>query len=251
MSDQTTPAVSDPNPNDVEDVGATVLLGDSAKLADKPVTPAEPPQDVPDGATVEYEPTGDTGLDLALQFIGKAGVASDHPAVVAAASGDFSILKATLAAKGVQGWEQFVALGEDAYKRNQAKSEEKANALKTLVHNTVGGAEQWAEIQTWASANADPGEKAEINAMLNAGGLQAKQAARYLAECYAAANNVEVNPADPTRAAGRGSPAADNGPLSPRQYADEVARLNGKLHGRLEGSKEYQALQARRLAWRG
>jgi len=250
MSDQTTSAVSDPNPDNVEDVGTTLLL-DADKAPATTAPPAAPPEDVPEGAIVEYEPTGDTGLDLALQFIGKAGIASGHPAIVAAASGDFSILKATLAAKGLQGWEQFVALGEDAYKRNQAKSEEKANALKALVHQAAGGAEQWAEIQKWASANADPDEKAEINAMLNAGGLQAKQAARYLAECYAQANNVEVNPADPTRAAGRGSPAADNGPLSPRQYADEVARLNAKLHGRLEGSKEYQALQARRLAWRG
>jgi hypothetical protein len=248
MSDQTAP-VSDPNPDNIEDVGGTVLLGKPNEAAPAPAAPADVP---PEAEGFEYEPTGDAGLDLALQFIGKAGITTAHPGMVAAQNGDFSILKATLAAKGITGWEQFVALGEEAYKRNQEAASKKDEALKSLVHDAAGGAENWQEVQKWASANADPDEKAEINAMLAAGGLQARQAVRYLVECYNKATDVVKAPVDPTRQAGRsGIPAADSGPLSPRAYAYEVARLNVKLRGRLEGSKEYEALQARRLAWRG
>lgn len=240
--------VSDPNPDNEEvKVGETILLGDP-----EPAKPAVTDDQPAEAEGVEYDPTGDTGLDMALQFIGKAGITSAHPGMVAAQQGDFSILKAALAAKGVQGWEQFVALGEDAFKRAQTQAQEKTANLSKLVHDTVGGAQEWQAIQKWAAANADPSEKAEINAMLNAGGLQAKQAAKYLAECYNKANNVERTPADPTLSALRGgTPAPNNGPLSPRDYAKEVAKLAATSRGFSEDSKEYKALQQRRLAWRG
>lgn len=247
MTTEQNPGVSDPNPTDEESaVGGTVLIGEPEEA--KPA-PTDQPAEA-DG--VEYESTGDTGLDMALQFIGKAGITSAHPGMQAAQKGDFSILKAALAAKGVQGWEQFVALGEDAYKRAEAATEAKQQTLTKLVHDSVGGAQEWGAIQQWAAANAEPSEKAEINAMLNAGGLQAKQAARYLAECYNKANNVERTPVDPTRnAAAGGIPAPNTGPLSPREYSNEVAKLAARARGGLEDSKEYKVLQQRRLAWRG
>jgi hypothetical protein len=171
--------------------------------------------------------------------------------MVAAQTGDFSILKAALAAKGVQGWEQFVALGEQAFERAKANQAAATAKVQALVHDAVGGAEAWAEIQAWASKNAEPDEKAEINKMLAAGGFQAKQAARYLADCYNKANDTVIEPADPTRRASRETERSDNSPLSPRQYSDAVAALNVKLRGNMESSPEYARLNARRLAYRG
>jgi hypothetical protein len=76
---------------------------------------------------------------------------------------------------------------------------------------------------------------------------------KYLVEAYGKANNVEVNPRDVAANAGRagGVPNADTGPLDPKAYAAAVGALNHKLGGRLEGSKEYEALQRRRMAYRG
>lgn len=243
--------VSDPNPGNTEAEHQSVLIGEPPAPA-APTVPAAPATPAPADGALLYEPTGDVGLDLALEFVGKAGIASDHPAMVAAAGGDFSILKATLAAKGVQGWEQFVALGEQAFKKTAEQTEAKSKALREAVHKEAGGPEEWGAIQKWAGANATPEEKAEINALLNQGGLQAKLAVRYLASAYAKATNVVQDPKDPTANASRGGvPGSNDGPLSPRDYAEAVRSLNNKLHGRLDGSREYEQLQRRRAAYRG
>lgn len=248
MADQTAP-VSDPNPDNVEDTNTTLLLDGAPKQEAE----APKPEPILETAEVfEFEPTGDVGMDMALAFIGKAGINEQHPAMVAAINGDFTILKATLAAKGATGWEQFVALGEAAYTRKQAEAAAQRSALQEAVFKEAGGKEQWEAVQKWASANATPEEKAEINALLNKGGLAAKGAVKYLVDAYGRANNVEVSPRDATANASRGGvPAADTAPLSPRDYANAVQQLNVKLRGRLEGSKEYAALQSRRAAYRG
>lgn len=225
----------------------------SVLIGDQPA-PTTPPAASPTPTTstgVEYEPTGDVGLDMALNFMGKQGLTADHPAMVAAQNGDFTILKATLAQKGAQGWEQFVALGEAAYTRATAEANTKAAAGREAIFKEVGGEDAWKQIQTWAGANATPEEKTEINALLAQGGLAARTAARYLATAYNGANNVVVNPADPLANAGRASaPIASNGPLDARAYANEVALLNRKLGGRMEQSREYATLQQRRAAYR-
>lgn len=254
----TTPT-NDANPNNEEaEIGNSVLLDEQGKPKEdpKPVETAKPDAtktDLPDGSVVEYESTGDTGLDMALDFVGKAGISGDHPAMQAAAEGDFSILKAVLAQKGVAGWEQYVKLGEDAYARTKAAEATKSQALVTLVHDVAGGKEEWEAVKAWASENAEPAEKAQINALLNQGGLAAKGAVTYLVNAYNKASNVTVNPKDPTANAARngGTPDAATGPLDPKAYAKAVGELNHKLNGRLEGSKEYEALQRRRQAYKG
>jgi len=245
-------AVSDPNPNNIEDANQTILLDDAPKPADTP-KPAEPkPAEPAVGEVVEFEPTGDVGLDMALAFIGKQGISETHPAMVAATAGDFSILKATLAAKGTAGWEQFVALGEAAYARKAEGETKKAEAIRETVFKEAGGKEEWGNVQKWASSNATPEEKTQINALINQGGLAAKSAVKYLVDSYNRANNVEVNPRDPLEAATRGGvPNAATGPLSAKEYANAVQQLNAKLNGRLDGSPEYAKLQQRRAAFRG
>lgn len=229
-----------------------VLLDEAppAPAAAPPAPEAKAPEPA-DGEYV-YEPTGDVGLDLALNFVAKAGIGQDHPAMQAAQAGDFSILKATLAAKNAVGWEQFVALGEAAYQRQAETAKAKAEEGRKLIYAAVGGEDEWNAIKAWAGKNADPAEKAEINALLSQGGLAAKSAAKYLAEAYSRANNVTVDPRDPTATASRGGiPGPASGPLDPKAYAAAVSELNVRLKGRLEGSKEYDALQRRRAAFRG
>ena len=233
----------------IEAKPAESILLDTAPVVPPTVPPADP--EIADG--IEYEPTGDVGLDMALNFVGKVGIGANHPAMLAAQTGDFTILKATLAAKGAQGWEQFVALGEAAYARTSAEADKKATAGREAVYKEVGGEENWNAIKTWAGSNATAEEKAEINALLNQGGLAAKGAVKYLADAYTRANNVEVNPKDAlaNAAAGGGAPSSANGPLSSREYSAAVQALNNKLGGRLESSKEYADLQRRRSLYRG
>lgn len=214
-----------------------------------PAVPVTPPAPVPEpqgNVEVVYEPTGDAGLDMALGFIGKQGLAGDHPAVVAAAAGDFTLLKATLAQKGVVGYEAFIELGQQAYGRTQEKQKAQAEAARTAIHTQVGGAENWNAIQAWASANADADEKTVINAQLGAGGVAAKMAVAYLANAYNKANNKEQDPATVLAPGGAGKPpSASSGMLSPSEYAKEVALLSVKLRGRVDGSPEYEALRRR------
>lgn len=247
MTDATT--VTDPNPENKEADHQSLLLDETVKAPEaKPATPAPVVEEV---GGVEYEPTGDVGLDMALQFVGKAGITQDHPAMLAAKDGDFTILRATLAAKGTPGWEQFVALGEAAYARVSKEAAGKEAANREAIYKEAGGKEEWTAVQTWASTNATPEEKQQINALLNQGGLAAKGAVKYLIDAYNRAGNVVVNPRDPLANAGRSQEASGaNAPLSPRDYANAVQQLNNKLQGRLEGSKEYENLQKRRALYR-
>jgi hypothetical protein len=244
MADENTPAEHQPV--------VPITIGDAAApnvplIPDgKPADPA-PVVDEP----VAYEPTGDVGLDMALDFIGKAGVGIDHPAMKAAQAGDFDLLKATLAQKGVQGWEQFVKLGEAAYAKIAKETDAKAQATRAAIYKEAGGEAEWAAIQKWAGSNATPEEKTQINSLLNQGGLAAKSAVKYLVDTYNRANNVVVEPKDGLVNAGRGTgPAGNAGPLSPSNYASEVQALHRKLGGRMESSQEYASLQARRNAYR-
>lgn len=252
MPEQTT-HVSDPNPGNEE----VTVGGTSIVIPETPATPTAPPAVEPapkpaptEGEVVVYDKTGDVGLDMALEFVGKAGIHGEHPAMQAAANGDFSLLKAELARKGVAGWEQFVALGEAAYARTAEKQAAANAAVVKTVHELAGGAEQWAQVQQWAAANATPEEKAQINALLNQGGLATKGAVQYLLGAYQRAN--PATPVDPLAAAGaRPAGSVPNGPLSPKEYAVAVQQLAGRLGGRLDGSKEYATLQQRRAAYRG
>lgn len=205
----------------------------------KKPTPIEPPA-----------ATGDAGLDVALAFFAKAGIGKDNAALKhAAETGDFALLKAELATKNLPGWEQHVALAEQAEGRIKAKAESTKAEAKATILKAVGGEEQWVAIRDWAAANATPDERKEINAALAAGGFQAKAAAEYLAARYAKAGPKDAKPA--MKPGASSLPAPNGSALSPRQYAAEVEKLAQKVgNHRVTDSPEYKALQARRLAWR-
>lgn len=224
-----------------------------------PAAPAEPAPEVigadpaPAAADsgVSYQPTGDAGLDIALGFIGKLGLGPDHDAVLAAADGNFDKLEATLAAMGdkATGYEPYVKLAKDAYERNDANTKATQTKITAAVTEAAGGADQWATVKKWAGENANADEKAEINAMLAAGPVQARAAALMLTNLYKQAGGTVVTPASVTdNNAGNGT--ANSGALTAAEYASEVRALRSKLGSRMEGSPEYHALRQRRLAAR-
>lgn len=133
--------------------------------------PAEPaPEVIGETAapetTIAYKETGDAGLDLALDFMGRMGLGPEHDAIVAAAEGNFDKLEATLAAMGdkAAGYERYLALSKDAFNRTDAANKAKQAAVTEAVHAVAGSAENWAAIKAWAGKTATPEEKAEVNA---------------------------------------------------------------------------------------
>lgn len=197
---------------------------------------------------VEYEATGDAGLDVALSFIGNLGIAGNDPAVVAAANGDFTFLEAKLATLGEKssGWQQIIALAKDAYSRAGEKYKQHIEAVDKAVLSVAGSKENWDTVASWAKENATPEEKKAINQMIDAGPVQARAAASLLLSAYKTATGTTVAPASVTRKNASGeSPTAESGRLSQTDYATEVRKLHNKLGTRMETGPEYAALKRR------
>jgi hypothetical protein len=193
-------------------------------------------------------------LDVALGFVGKLGIGMDHPAMQATATGDFSLIKAHLATMGdkATGWEQMVALAEQAHTRTEDAKTATAAKVASAVHAVAGGAENWATVKTWASANADASEKAQINAMFDAGPVQARAAAMMLVDAYSKAGGTVVTPASATANPSGGTASTSNAPLNAKDYATAVRVLAAKVgSSNLSTSPEYAQLGQRRHAFRG
>lgn len=246
------PAPAAPAAPVAEAPAAPLAIGDPAPApAPAAEAPAAPAAEAP---VVTYEPTGDPALDVALGFLGRMGIAPDHPGVKAAEAGDFAILKAELAALGdkAKGWEQFIALGEAAYAKVRDAHAARAAADREAVLSAVGGEENWKAVQDWATKNAEPAERDAVNAALAAGGIAAKAMATYLNGLYQKASGTTVTPAQVvpgTAASTAGVPT--NGALSPKEYAAAVHQLYVDKRGSIDDTPEYAALQARRAAYRG
>lgn len=227
-----------------------------AAAAPAPVAESASPAPAPAaGAAVNYEPTGDAGLDFALGFLGRLGYSPEAPAMKAAEAGNFALLRAELALLGdkAQGWEQVVALGEQSFKSMQASRVAAEQKTQDAILSAFGqdkdeAAKQWAEVREWAKANAEPEERAAVNAALQAGGIAAKAMAAYLNGLYRAHPSAVIEPATVTRVGGNSG--NDSAALSPTAYREAVLALRGKLGQGMDSSPEYKALQARRLAYR-
>lgn len=200
---------------------------------------------------VVYEKTGDAGLDVALQYVGARGFGPDHPAIVAATKGDFAVLEAELTKLGdkAPGAKAYIDLAKESYGRRKASNEAAAAKTTKAVHDAVGGAEKWAAIQAWAQANADPDEKKQLNAAFAAGGLVATATATQLAQMHAKA--TATKPQGVVKADAPAHDPSANSALDGKAFGRESAALYAKLGNKMEGSKEYAALVARRRAYRG
>lgn len=205
------------------------------------------------GEAVTYQPTGDSNLDLALGFIGKHGLNDQHPAVVAATKGDFGPIKALMAEKGIQGWEAYLALAEKGYSDHVAKEDAKTAEVQQIVVQAAGDEQTWADTLAWASANAEPQEKEQVNAALKAGGVVAEAVAQFLVNGYRSATGTSYSPKENAvkQDAGRGVANPNGGPLSPAEYGKAVADLRRTKGVYFDQTPEYRQLQARRQAYRG
>lgn len=218
------PAKTDAAPGDASDVGKSII---------------------------SYDKTGDVGLDMALGFVGKLGYGPDHPAMKAAANGDFSLMRAELASKGdkAAGWEQYIALAEKSHADGKAKADEANTKALAAIHEAAGGPENWNAIKTWAGENATPEEKASVNAALAAGGIAAKAMVAWLGEKMTGSPTRPQEPQAVTVPSAKGA-APLNGALTATQYATAVQEGRQKLGNRWDASPEYRSLQQRRLAGR-
>lgn len=207
-----------------------------------------------DGQAFTYRDTGDTGLDVALSFIGQLGFGPEHPAVVDAIEGKFDKLEAHLGTLGAPaaGWERMVGLAKDAYARNTAATAATQGTITAAVTEVAGSAANWEAVKAWAGKTAKVDEKAVFNAMLSAGPVQARAAARELVNLYNSAGGTVVLPAAAVVDTTGGAIPNGNGALSPAAYHTAVRELRASLGGRdLDNSPAYQTLKARRQAWRG
>lgn len=229
---------------------AAPASGDPLSIGDPAAKPAvAEPAAADKGAAIAYEPTGDVGLDMALDFVGNLGFGPNDPVIAAAAEGNFDLLKAKLAGMGdkAKGWERFVALAEKSFTDTKAKTTEKVAKDTAAIHAVVGGADEWKAISEWAGTNAEPEEKAAVNAALKAGGIQGKAMAAYLAGLYGRAQGTTIEPGKVTAdaAGGKGDGA---GPLTAKDYSTEVQKLRQTLGYDFESSQQYRNLQQRRIA---
>lgn len=214
-------------------------------------TPAQAPAAAQAVTPVEYEVTGDPGLDFALTFVGKRGLGPEHPAMQAATNGDFAPLKAALAAMGkdAEGFEHVLGLAERAYQEQTTKHKERQAKDAEAIHNIVGGEENWKAVREWAkNATEDsPEERQMVSAALQAGGVQAKAMAMYLHSLYKRSPGATQSPAQVTAAAASGKPAADK-PVTAMEFSQQSAQMRFRLGVDFEKSPEYKALAARRVA---
>ena len=220
-----------------------VLLGDPAA--------ATPPAPNPDTSNeFAYDSTGDAGLDYALNFVGKLGYGDTHPAMLAAQKGDFSLIRAELATKGVAGSDAVLALAEQAYTRFAAEDAKKATELSGFAAQAAGSAENWAVVRAWAAAEATPQEKAQVNAAIAQGGLVAQGVIAQLVNLYQQKHTLPKDAASVAKPGAVGGAAPTAGPMTAQAYAQAVEQLRQKYGSNTDSTPEYAALQSQRLAAR-
>ena len=198
---------------------------------------------------IPFEKTGEVGLDLAIDFISKHGYTPDNELVIKASeTGDFSLLKAEMKAKGIQGVDEYAELAEKGFKSLVDKA---TNELKEIQGAALsvfdGDVEYMNKVREFASKNADQSEKDQINAMLDAGPVQARAAMMLLKQAYESASGTVVKPASAlqeNKHTGKSSPGTG---LSRQEYTEELYKLVNRIGAHnLNNSPEYRSLQARR-----
>ncbi len=236
--------------------GATGAAGAPATQAAPAAQPvalpaAAPAAQTPDPDTSNeftYDPTGDAGLDYALNFVGKLGYGDSHPAILSARNGDFALLKVELATKGVPGADAVVALAEQAHARFAKEAQETEAQLNAFAAQAAGSADNWNLVRSWAAANATPQEKAQVNAALAQGGLVAQGVIGQLVSLYQAGNTLPKQAAPAAREGAGTQTSASSEILTAKVYAAKVQELYRTRGSTAADSQEYRDLQNQRLA---
>ncbi|AUG85428.1 scaffolding-like protein [Ralstonia phage RsoP1IDN] len=197
---------------------------------------------------------------MAVNWLGSLGIDYDKsPEAQAAYNGDFSLLRALLQGRGVQGADAYLALAETAVKSikeaEAAKAADHVAEINGYATDLLGGIDAWNETLAWASANVEGDEAAGINASLDAGGIQAQAMMLFLQSQYR--NQPGTSYGGPAKVAshtagGSGSGQSSFTPLSPQEYGRATAELAKQLRGQdITKSPQYAQLQQRRAMYRG
>lgn len=208
---------------------------------------AAPPHSEPDAdGVITYAPTGDSAMDMALEFVGKLGIPLSDPAMQATLEGNWSLIEAKLAGMGdtAKGYEKFLALAKDA----DARFTETKNTNTTAINSAISGVlgNEAAAILAWAGKTATPAEKASINKMLRADPVQARAAASILLTQYQKASGTVVTPASATSDPSGSLPNAQSqGPMSNAKFALEAGKLHRQFGNAYMNTPEYAALTRR------
>lgn len=246
--EEASPEAGSPTPAaPVGDAPAAPEKAPAVTPAEVPSAGPEAPQDNGMGQYIEQHSAANPALSLALGFLRDAGIAPTDPAfTLAEVDGDFTLLKAMLAQKGLPGTDAMVAILEKAVSDSKAEVDAHEAATAEMVGQVLG--EQQDEILEWARGTASEEEKAAFNDMLAAGGVYARAAAVLLKGAYADSGNT-IPAANPVEfSAPSNSNAA--GPLDARSFAAEVQALAVKFGGDPRNSREYQVLTQRRAQGR-
>lgn len=224
----------------------------STKL-DTAAPPAAAPKEQPGDAEIldkaGFAPAeGDPGLTYAMKFLASNGFNADNPAVDAAFNGDFSLLKAELAQKGIQGWEQALGLAEQSYERHTKENDAKAEKVGKLVTDVAESmGVDWEQAVAHVGKSASAEEKTALNSLLS-DPATAHIAARFISGSFIESGDTEIEPR--ARAVGAETSAhagPAGGVLSRAEYKQELSKLRTTLGDDYINSPQAAALY-RRLA---
>jgi hypothetical protein len=223
---------------------ATTKLDEPAAAA----APKEQPGDAEILDKAGYAPAeGDPGLTYAMKFLASNGFNADNQAVEAAFDGDFSLLKAELAQKGIAGWEQALGLAEQSYERHVKANDAKAEEVgKTVTGIAESMGVDWEQAVAHVSKTATPAEKTAINSLLS-DPATAHIAARFIGGTFIESGDTEIEPAAKAVGAEVKSHAGPaGGALTRAQYNAEMSKLRDTLGNDYINSPQAAALFRRR-----
>ncbi|QGH45064.1 capsid and scaffold protein [Bacteriophage Titan-X] len=237
-----------PNPANPAQPAAPAAPADPNALDLNAPAPAAPAPSAPE-AVADIPDYGDNGLNIAAEyFVKTVGLDINGRELTEAAKGNFALLEAKLEVLGdkAKGSAPILALAKESIARVTAAATAAHTANVAAVHEAVGGAENWAAIQTFARANLPADQLKQASEALSAGGFGAQATARMLMAMAQANPATTVKGAPATNAS---APSASiNGvvPLNKEQYRAEYRKLVAEkgIKG-AANSEELRALNAR------
>ena len=169
---------------------------------------------------------------------------------LAARTGNFDGLKAHFAQNATPGSAEMLSILESSFKdyvETQNANIEKETASQVEF---LGGPERANAVIEWASTNAEPAEKQAFNAMMDAGGFQARAALAYVSSLYdkhtgTSEHDAIVGAQVANGNAGRGGPQAPTTPISRVQFAEEGQKLYQQYGEGYQQTAAYRALARR------
>lgn len=206
-----------PNPTPVED--------DPLKLNPAP-TPV-----VTEPSNTDVGDQGDPGLNIAADyFVNTLGLSIDSPEIVEAAKGNYSYLEAKIVQLGdkAKGADRFIKLARDAQERMGNSAKTKHEATVKIVHDVVGGAENWKAVQNFARSNLSEAVQAEASAVLSQGGLAAQAMAQHLLSLASGNTATTITGANAVADNAAANPLHGHAPLNAEQYKTERKKLLDK-----------------------